>query len=131
MTKLDDHPHIIPFGKILRKLCIDELPQLIHVLCGKMSMVGPRPPIPYEVDEYLHWHTARFDAIPGITGLWQVSGKNRLTFDQMIRLDIQYSRQLSIWLDIKIILMTPLAIMSQVKDSFKRNFDMKVAGKNA
>ena len=131
MTKLDDHPHIIPFGKILRKLCIDELPQIINVLCGKMSIVGPRPPIPYEAEEYLHWHNGRFDAVPGITGLWQVSGKNRLTFDQMIRLDIQYSRQLSIWLDIKIILMTPFAIMSQVKDSFKRNIDMKVVGKNA
>ena len=131
MTKLDDHPHIIPFGKILRKLCIDELPQLIHVLYGKMSIVGPRPPIPYEVDEYLYWHNGRFDVVPGITGLWQVSGKNQLTFDQMIRLDIQYSRQLSIWLDIKIILMTPFAIMSQVKDILKGKFDMKVGGENA
>ena len=131
MTKLDAHPHIIPFGKILRILCIDELPQLIQVLCGKMSIVGPRPPISYEVDEYMQWHNGRFDVVPGLTGLWQVSGKNRLTFDQMIRLDIQYSRQLSIWLDIKIILMTPFAIMLQVKDSFKRNFHMKVVEKHA
>lgn len=117
MTKLDNHPKIIPFGKIFRKMCIDELPQLINVLYGEMSLVGPRPPLLYEVEEYLQWHYARFDAVPGMTGLWQVSGKNQLSFLEMMQLDIQYSRKTSFWLDIIILLKTPLAIISQVKDS--------------
>jgi lipopolysaccharide/colanic/teichoic acid biosynthesis glycosyltransferase len=78
-----------------------------------MSLVGPRPPIPYEVKEYLRWHKGRFDAIPGMTGLWQVSGKNRLSFKEMVRLDIRYSRSLSLFLDLKILLMTPYAIISE------------------
>jgi lipopolysaccharide/colanic/teichoic acid biosynthesis glycosyltransferase len=78
-----------------------------------MSLVGPRPPIPYEVQEYLHWHKGRFDAIPGMTGLWQVSGKNQLSFKEMVRLDIRYSRNLTLFLDLKILLMTPYAIISQ------------------
>jgi lipopolysaccharide/colanic/teichoic acid biosynthesis glycosyltransferase len=114
MIKLDDaDPNIIPFGKIIRKACLDELPQFINVLCGDMSLVGPRPPIPYEVQEYLHWHKGRFDAIPGMTGLWQVSGKNQLSFKEMVRLDIRYSRNLTLFLDLKILLMTPYAIISQ------------------
>jgi lipopolysaccharide/colanic/teichoic acid biosynthesis glycosyltransferase len=114
MTKLDDdNPNIITFGKIIRKTCLDELPQLINVLRGDMSLVGPRPPIPYEVKEYLRWHKSRFDAIPGMTGLWQVSGKNRLSFKEMVRLDIRYSRRLSLFLDLKILLMTPYAIISE------------------
>ncbi|MGB2866514.1 MAG: sugar transferase, partial [Sedimentisphaerales bacterium] len=117
MIKLDDHPQIILFGKILRKMCIDELPQLINVLLGEMSMVGPRPPLTYEVEEYLQWNYARFDAVPGMTGLWQVSGKNRLTFTKMMQLDIRYSRKMSLWLDIKILLKTPLAIVSQISDT--------------
>ena len=81
MIKLDDHnPQIIPFGKLIRKTYLDELPQLLNVLRGDMSLVGPRPPIPYEVAEYRMWHNGRFNTIPGMTGLWQVSGKNRLTF---------------------------------------------------
>lgn len=112
MIKQDNLSSLIPYGKILRRSCIDELPQLINVLRGEMSIIGPRPPIPYEVEEYLNWHNGRFDAVPGITGLWQVSGKNRLTFEQMIRLDIRYSRQKSFWLDMKIILKTPFAIIS-------------------
>jgi lipopolysaccharide/colanic/teichoic acid biosynthesis glycosyltransferase/GGDEF domain-containing protein len=118
MTKLDDNPQIIPFGKILRKTCLDELPQLINVLRGEMSLVGPRPPIPYEVDNYLQWHCGRFNAVPGMTGLWQVSGKNKLSFPEMIRLDIQYLRKKSLWLDTKIILKTPLAIFSDINGSF-------------
>lgn len=111
MIKLDDHnPQIIPFGKFLRKTCLDELPQLINVLRGDMSLIGPRPPIPYEVKEYKLWHTCRFDVVPGMTGLWQVCGKNRLTFDEMVRLDIKYARQQSFWMDLKILLMTPFAI---------------------
>jgi lipopolysaccharide/colanic/teichoic acid biosynthesis glycosyltransferase len=114
MIKLDDdNPNIIPFCKIIRKTCLDELPQFINVLRGDMSLVGPRPPIPYEVEEYLRWHKGRFDAIPGMTGLWQVSGKNRLSFKEMVRLDIRYSRSLSLFLDLKILLMTPYAIISE------------------
>ncbi len=118
MTKLDNHDKRIPFGKILRKMCVDELPQLINVFRGEMSLVGPRPPLVYEVDQYLPWHYSRFDVLPGMTGLWQVSGKNRLTFNEMVRLDIQYSRRQSVWLDTKILLKTPLAIVSEIKDSF-------------
>ena len=116
MTKLDHDPQIIPFGNILRKTCIDELPQFINVLLGDMSLIGPRPPIPYEVDEYDRWHKERLATVPGMTGLWQVSGKNKLTFKQMVRLDIRYLRQQSLWHDIKILFSTPKAIVSQVKD---------------
>ena len=118
MTKLDHDPQIIPCGKILRKSCIDELPQLFNVLLGDMSLIGPRPPIPYEVDAYDCWHTARLSVIPGMTGLWQVSGKNRLTFKEMVRLDISYNRKSSFWLDLKILFHTPRAIVNQVKDSY-------------
>jgi lipopolysaccharide/colanic/teichoic acid biosynthesis glycosyltransferase len=132
MTKLDDGLEITPFGKILRQTYFDELPQLINVLRGEMSLVGPRPPIPYEVEEYLRWHNGRVDAVPGLTGLWQVSGKNRLTFNEMVRLDIQYWRKKSPWLDIKILLMTPLAIVSQIKDSLQnRQLQMKGVIENA
>ena len=118
MAKLDgSNPHIIPFGKLLRKTYLDELPQLINVLRGEMSLVGPRPPIPYEVSEYINWHNGRFDAIPGMTGLWQVSGKNKLTFQEMVRLDISYSRNLSFLSDLKILLLTPLAILSDLIES--------------
>lgn len=115
MAKLDHDPQIIPLGNFLRKSCLDELPQLINVLRGEMSLVGPRPPIPYEVKEYNPWHRGRFDAIPGMTGLWQVSGKNKLSFKEMVRLDIRYSRQRSLWLDIKILFRTPLAIIEQLR----------------
>jgi lipopolysaccharide/colanic/teichoic acid biosynthesis glycosyltransferase len=132
MTKLDDGLEITPFGTILRQTYFDELPQLINVLRGEMSLVGPRPPIPYEVEEYLRWHNGRVDAVPGLTGLWQVSGKNRLTFNEMVRLDIQYWRKKSPWLDIKILLMTPLAIVSQIKDSLQnRQLQMKGFIENA
>jgi len=120
MIKQDrDNPNIIPFGHFLRSSCLDELPQLINVLLGDMSLVGPRPPIPYEVEEYLIWHKNRFDGLPGMTGLWQVSGKNRLTFKEMIRLDIQYERQMSLLTDLKILLMTPFAILNEYRCSRK------------
>jgi lipopolysaccharide/colanic/teichoic acid biosynthesis glycosyltransferase len=107
MTKLDGiDPRIIKGGRILRKLAVDELPQLWNILKGDMSLVGPRPCIPYEADEYLQWHTDRFAILPGLTGLWQVSGKNELSFQQMIRLDIEYSRRMSLWYDLWIILRT-------------------------
>jgi lipopolysaccharide/colanic/teichoic acid biosynthesis glycosyltransferase len=107
MAKLDSvDPRIIPGGRILRKLSVDELPQILNVLKGDMSLVGPRPCIPYEADEYLQWHSGRFSVLPGITGLWQVSGKNKLTFQQMIRLDIEYERRCSLLFDLWIILKT-------------------------
>lgn len=120
MAKLDHDPQIISFGTMLRKSCLDELPQLINVLRGEMSLVGPRPPIPYEVKEYLSWHRGRFDAIPGMTGLWQVSGKNKLSFREMVRLDIRYARERSLWGDIKILFRTPIVIVEQVRDSLKK-----------
>jgi lipopolysaccharide/colanic/teichoic acid biosynthesis glycosyltransferase len=111
MAKLDDEdPNIIPLGKILMNTCIDELPQLINVLLGNMSLVGPRPAIAYEVNQYLRWHCGRFDAMPGMTGLWQVSGKNRLSFREMVSLDIRYCRNMSFFEDVRILLMTPFAI---------------------
>jgi lipopolysaccharide/colanic/teichoic acid biosynthesis glycosyltransferase len=108
MAKLDDgrDPRIIPGGRILRKACIDEFPQLVNVLKGDMSLVGPRPCLPYEAEEYLRWHRNRFDVLPGVTGLWQVSGKNKLTFKQMIRLDISYCQKMSLGFDLKILLLT-------------------------
>lgn len=115
MTKLHDDPRIIPFGNLLRESGLDELPQLINVLRGEMSLVGPRPPIPYEVAEYQLWHKDRFDVRPGISGLWQISGKNRLSFNEMIRLDIQYTQQMSLRLDLKILVLTPYAIFSQFR----------------
>jgi len=120
MVKLEDYPRIIPLGKVLRASGIDELPQLFNVLCGDMSIVGPRPCIPYEQAKYLPWHHQRLDVPPGLTGLWQVSGKNRLTFQQMMRLDIAYVRNISLWMDIKIIVKTPLAILQQVGDVVRK-----------
>ncbi len=123
LAKLDDRdPRIIPGGKIIRKLCIDELPQLFNVIKGDMSLVGPRPCLPYEAQEYLIWHRHRFDVLPGMTGLWQVSGKNSLTFAQMVRLDIAYTEGMSPFLDIKIILMTLPAIIKMVAEGVARKF---------
>jgi lipopolysaccharide/colanic/teichoic acid biosynthesis glycosyltransferase len=118
MVKLDARrdPRLIPFGSVLRASGLDELPQLINVLRGEMSLVGPRPCIPYECDAYEPWHWRRFDAVPGLTGLWQVSGKNRTTFDEMVRLDIDYGRRLSPWLDLTIILKTVPALWGQYQD---------------
>jgi lipopolysaccharide/colanic/teichoic acid biosynthesis glycosyltransferase len=105
--KIKNDPRITPVGRVLRKTSIDELPQLWNVLAGEMSLVGPRPPLPYEVEEYQKWHYRRImEAKPGITGLWQVSGRNRTTFDEMVRLDLFYARNWSLALDIKILLKT-------------------------
>lgn len=114
---LDDDPRIIRGAHFIRKLCIDELPQFINVLRGEMSLVGPRPCIPYEAEEYLRWHKKRFYTTPGMTGLWQVSGKNNLTFKEMIRLDIKYENEFSLWLDMKIFFKTIPAIIIQLNDS--------------
>jgi lipopolysaccharide/colanic/teichoic acid biosynthesis glycosyltransferase len=116
MVKMDIHgdPRIIPFGVPLRSSGLDELPQLINVLRGEMSLVGPRPCITYEYEKYLPWQKERFNSVPGLTGLWQVSGKNNTTFDEMIRLDIDYARSKSLWLDGKIILKTVPALLIQM-----------------
>ncbi len=108
MIKLDkkDDQRIIKGGRILRKTCIDELPQLFNVLKGDMSLIGPRPCLSYEEKKYLQWHKNRFYVLPGMTGLWQVSGKNKLSFNQMIRLDISYIKNISLSLDLKILLLT-------------------------
>lgn len=118
MTKLDANgdSRIIRFGKILRASGLDELPQLINVLAGEMSLVGPRPCVSYEAEKYLAWQQERFNAAPGLTGLWQVSGKNRTTFTRMMELDIEYTRRKSLWLDLKIIFMTIPALFVQMWD---------------
>jgi exopolysaccharide biosynthesis polyprenyl glycosylphosphotransferase len=111
--KLRDDPRITPLGKFLRKTSLDELPQFFNVLRGEMSLVGPRPPIPYEFSSYDRWHRSRLlEMKPGITGLWQVSGRSKTTFDEMVRLDLRYARAWSLWLDIKILLKTPRAVFS-------------------
>lgn len=121
MTKLDTHDsRVIPFGRVLRAFGLDELPQLINVLKGEMSLVGPRPCLPYEYERYLPRHRGRCATLPGLTGLWQVSGKNRTTFEEMIDLDLDYCRTKSLWLDLKIIAMTIPAIVVQVWDTLKR-----------
>jgi exopolysaccharide biosynthesis polyprenyl glycosylphosphotransferase len=104
--KLQADPRVTRIGRWLRRLSLDELPQLLNVLRGDMSVVGPRPPIPYEVEEYELWHRKRLDMKPGMTGLWQVSGRNRLPFDEMVRLDLFYIENWSLLLDLKIILRT-------------------------
>lgn len=111
--KLTNDPRITPMGTFLRKTSLDELPQFLNVLLGDMSLVGPRPPIPYEVESYDIWHRRRLLMVkPGITGLWQVSGRSRTTFDEMVRLDLQYAKSWSLWLDVKILLQTPGAVVA-------------------
>lgn len=121
MTKLDAvDPEITWIGNILRKTCIDELPQLINVFLGEMSLVGPRPCLPYEAEQYLRWHTRRFDSMPGMSGLWQVMGKNNTTFKQMIRLDIKYAANCSFMLDVKILILTIPAVINEVREGMQR-----------
>ena len=103
-------------GAWIRASGLDELPQLVNILRGEMSIVGPRPCIPYEYESYEPWQRGRLNAPPGLTGLWQVSGKNRTTFEEMVRLDIEYSKRMSLWLDLRILFRTPLAILQQVRD---------------
>jgi lipopolysaccharide/colanic/teichoic acid biosynthesis glycosyltransferase len=111
--KIANDPRVTPVGRILRRSSLDELPQLWNVLRGDMSLVGPRPPLQYEVEQYQSWHKRRvFEAKPGLTGLWQVTGRSRTTFDEMVRLDLQYARSTSVWTDIKILLATPRAVIS-------------------
>lgn len=109
--KLVQDPRITRVGSFLRKTSLDELPQFWNVLLGNMSLVGPRPPIPYEVDLYLSHHHERLRTVPGITGWWQVWGRSATNFEEMVRMDVEYIRQQSMWLDIKIIFMTVLAVI--------------------
>jgi lipopolysaccharide/colanic/teichoic acid biosynthesis glycosyltransferase len=110
--KLTGDPRVTRVGAFLRKTSLDELPQLINVLRGEMSLVGPRPAIPYEVEAYQTWHRRRvLEAKPGITGLWQVNGRSRVGFDEMVRLDVRYAMRRSGWLDMKILLLTPRAVI--------------------
>jgi lipopolysaccharide/colanic/teichoic acid biosynthesis glycosyltransferase len=111
--KIANDPRVTSVGRVLRKTSLDELPQLWNVVRGDMSLVGPRPPLPYEVEQYKPWHTRRLiEAKPGITGLWQVGGRSRTTFDDMVRLDLRYARTCSLWTDIKILAATPGAVIS-------------------
>jgi exopolysaccharide biosynthesis polyprenyl glycosylphosphotransferase len=107
LYKMKSDPRVTPVGKVIRKTSIDELPQFVNVLKGEMSLVGPRPPIPYEVEKYEPWHLRRIlEVKPGITGLWQVDGRSTTSFDDMVRLDLRYVQNWSLWLDIKIVFRT-------------------------
>jgi len=119
MTKLDSagDPRIIPGGRILRATGLDELPQLFNVLRGEMSLVGPRPCTPHEFKNYQVWQKERVNVPPGLTGYWQVNGKNKTTFSEMIKLDIFYTKNLSLWLDLTIMLRTAPALLAQVIES--------------
>jgi exopolysaccharide biosynthesis polyprenyl glycosylphosphotransferase len=111
--KIQQDPRITPIGHFIRKTSLDELPQFWNVLVGEMSLVGPRPPVPYEFKAYDLWHRRRVLEIkPGITGLWQVEGRSRTRFDDMVRLDLKYARAWSLWLDVKILLQTPGAVLT-------------------
>ncbi len=113
LYKITQDPRVTWVGKFLRRTSLDELPQFINVIRGEMSLVGPRPPVPYEVESYDVWHRRRvLEAKPGITGLWQVNGRSQTSFDDMVRLDLQYVRSWSLWLDIRILLQTPAAVFS-------------------
>jgi len=118
MTKLDKNgdARLIPCGLFLRTLGLDELPQLLNVLRGEMSLVGPRPCLPYEYEKYLPRHRERCATLPGLTGLWQTSGKNKTTFEEMIDLDVHYAKHKSLWMDLKVILMTIPALLEQATD---------------
>lgn len=111
--KITNDPRVTSIGRVLRRTSLDELPQLWNVLVGDMSLVGPRPPVRYEYEMYDLWHRRRvLEVRPGITGLWQVSGRSRTRFDEMVRLDLRYSRSWSLWLDFVILLRTPRAVFS-------------------
>ena len=110
--KLVEDPRVTRIGSFLRKTSLDELPQLWNVLMGDMSLVGPRPPIPYEVELYLYHHHDRLRTVPGLTGWWQVRGRSATSFEEMVRMDVEYIREQSVWLDIKIIIMTLTAVVN-------------------
>lgn len=111
LFKIKDDPRVTRVGRFLRRTSLDELPQFFNVLMGEMSVVGPRPPVPAEVRAYDDWHYERLLVTPGLTGLWQVSGRSDLTFDEMVKLDLYYAEHWSPWLDIKLILRTVPAVI--------------------
>jgi lipopolysaccharide/colanic/teichoic acid biosynthesis glycosyltransferase len=112
LFKMRKDPRVTRVGRILRRTSLDELPQIINVLRGEMSLVGPRPPLPAEVRLYEEWQTARLRARPGMTGLWQVSGRSEVPFNDMVRLDLHYVRNWSLGLDLEIMLRTIPAVVA-------------------
>ena len=128
MKKMDatgEHP-LIPWGWVLRASGLDELPQVFNVLRGEMSLIGPRPCTLFEYEHYLPWHKRRCDTLPGLTGLWQVSGKNKTTFKQMMDLDIYYTERKSLWLDLRILGKTIWVPISQIQDAHAGRAQRKV-----
>jgi lipopolysaccharide/colanic/teichoic acid biosynthesis glycosyltransferase len=113
LYKLAVDDRITPVGRWIRRWSLDELPQLFNVIAGDMALVGPRPAIPYEVAEYPSWYLDRFSVKPGLTGLWQVSGRNERTYEEMVRLDIEYAERRSLLLDLSIIARTPLTVLAR------------------
>ncbi len=110
LYKLTNDPRVTPVGRVLRKFSLDEIPQFFNVIMGDMNIVGPRPAIPYELEFYKDWHFLRFDVKPGITGYWQVSGRNKWDFDTMVKMDIHYINNRSFPFDLVIMIKTPLAM---------------------
>jgi lipopolysaccharide/colanic/teichoic acid biosynthesis glycosyltransferase len=111
LYKLAVDPRVTPVGRFLRSWSIDEVPQLWNVLRGDMSLVGPRPVIEYEVEQYPEWYLRRFAVKPGMTGLWQVSGRNERTYEEMVRFDVEYAERRSLWMDLRILARTALVVM--------------------
>jgi lipopolysaccharide/colanic/teichoic acid biosynthesis glycosyltransferase len=129
MTKLDAYgdPRLAPFGRFLRASGLDELPQIFNVLCGEVSLVGPRPCTPNEFAHYEPWQLERVNGLPGLTGYWQVNGKNKTTFNEMIMMDLFYLENMSILLDVKIMLKTGAVIAGQLLE-FQRGHNVIVSG---
>ncbi|EOH52928.1 hypothetical protein UA3_02456 [Enterococcus faecium EnGen0263] len=111
MFKIKEDPRITTIGRIIRKTSIDELPQLINVLKGDMALVGPRPPLPNEVAKYTDYDLQRLTVLPGCTGLWQVSGRSDVSFEEMVDLDLKYIENKNLWLDLKILCLTVPAVL--------------------
>jgi lipopolysaccharide/colanic/teichoic acid biosynthesis glycosyltransferase len=112
LFKLHNDPRITAVGRALRKLSLDELPQLFNVLRGEMSLVGPRPALPWELRMFPAWAYRRLEVLPGVTGLWQVGGRNRLTMLEGLELDVEYVDHRSLWLDLRILAKTPFALLA-------------------
>jgi exopolysaccharide production protein ExoY len=128
---MDSHgdKRVVLFGRQLRATGLDELPQVINILRGEMSLVGPRPCLPSEYDRHLDWQKGRYNTLPGLTGLWQVSGKNSTTFNQMIRFDLQYDQDKSLWLDLTIMLRTIPAMITQAREIMSNRNSKKTSGR--